>query len=157
MLQSYTLAGQTVTPTWKPIHRAVSQETSSRMIQLLVSQAIGGEACEALVPGYDIAAKTGTASIPSLGGNYLPSTTIASTAGFGPVENDPSHQFVVLVKIDKPSNQWGSETAAPVVRDIFEHLFQYYKIMPTPNPVQPSNGVCSIATSSKIVPWSPQP
>jgi cell division protein FtsI (penicillin-binding protein 3) len=42
VLQSYTLAGQTVTPTWKPIGQAVSQETSSRMIQLLVQQAIGG-------------------------------------------------------------------------------------------------------------------
>jgi cell division protein FtsI (penicillin-binding protein 3) len=127
------------------------------MINLLVSQAVGGEACEALVPGYDIAAKTGTASIPSLGGNYLPSSTIASTAAFGPVENDPSQQFVVLVKVDKPADQWGSETAAPVVRDIFRHLFQYYKMMPEANPVQPSNGVCSGVNSYRIVPWTPQP
>ena len=157
VLQSYTLAGQTVTPTWKPIHRAVSQETSSRMISLLVQQAVGGEACEALVPGYDLAAKTGTASIPSLGGNYLPSTTIASTAAFGPVESDPAHQFVVLVKVDQPTVIYGSEVAAPVVRDIFEHLFQYYKIMPTANPAQPSTGVCPYPNSPSLVPWSPQP
>jgi cell division protein FtsI (penicillin-binding protein 3) len=110
-----------------------------------------------LVPGYDIAAKTGTASIPSLGGNYLPSMTIASTMGFGPVENDPAHQFVVLVKVDRPAVVWGSEVAAPVVRDIYQHLFQYYKIMPTAHPVQPSNGVCAGVNSPQIVPWSPQP
>ncbi len=154
VLQSYVLAGKTVTPVWNPIHRAVSEETSSRMVQLLVSQAIGGEACEALVPGYDIAAKTGTASIPSLGGNYLPESTIASTMAFGPVENDPAHQFVVLVKVDKPADPWGSEVAAPVVRDIYQHLFQYYKIMPAAHPVQPTNGVCPIATSTQLVPWS---
>jgi len=77
------------------------------MSQLLVKQAVGGEACKALVPGYDIAAKTGTASIPSLGGNYLPGTTIASTAAYGPVDNDPSHEYIVLVKVDKPADQWG--------------------------------------------------
>ncbi len=157
VLQSYTLAGRTVTPTWKPIHRAVSEQTSSRIIQLLVQQAVGGEACQALVPGYDLAAKTGTASIPSLGGNYLPSQTIASTAAFGPVENDPSHQFVVLVKVDQPNVIYGSEVAAPVVRDIFYHLFEYYKMMPTAHPTQPSSGVCAGVNDYRTVPWSPQP
>ena len=157
VLQSYTLAGKTVTPTWNPIHRAVSEETSSRMSQLLIKQAIGGEACKALVPGYDIAAKTGTASIPSLGGNYLPGTTIASTAAYGPVDNDPSHEYVVLVKVDKPADQWGSEVAAPVVRDIFEHLFQWYKIAPTAHPVQPTNGVCTDVNLPTFVPWTPLP
>jgi cell division protein FtsI/penicillin-binding protein 2 len=142
VLQSYTLGGKTITPAWPPLHRAVSQNTSDRMVKLLAHQAIDGEACLALVPGYNIAAKTGTASIPSLGGNYYPNTTIASTAAFGPIDADPSHQFVILVKVDKPATQWGSEVAAPVVHDLFQHLFDYYKIAPSLNPVQPTKTYC---------------
>jgi cell division protein FtsI (penicillin-binding protein 3) len=155
LLQSYTLGGKTVTPSYPPIHRAISQDTSSRIKDLLVQQAVGGEACQALVPGYDIAAKTGTASIPSEGGNYLPNSTIASTAAFGPVDNDLSQQFVVLVKVDKPAVPWGSEVAAPVVRNIFEHLFEYYKILPATDPVQPTGGVCSYVNSPRLMPLPP--
>ncbi|MDB5077406.1 MAG: Peptidoglycan glycosyltransferase [Chloroflexi bacterium] len=142
VLQSYTVAGKTTTPSWPALHRAVSQDTSDRMKQLLLQQAVHGEACKALVPGYDIAAKTGTASIPSLGGNYYRNSTIASTAAFGPVGADLSQQFVVLVKVDKPATQWGSTVAAPVVHDIYQHLFDYYKIPPASNPVQPKQ-MCS--------------
>jgi cell division protein FtsI/penicillin-binding protein 2 len=138
VLQSYTMGGKTITQSWAPLHRAVSQDTSDRMKRLLVQQAVGGEACLALVPGYNIAAKTGTASIPSLGGNYYSNTTIASTAAFGPVDVDLSHQFVILVKVDKPNGTWGSEVAAPIVRDIFQHLFEYYKIAPSKDPQQPN-------------------
>jgi cell division protein FtsI/penicillin-binding protein 2 len=157
LLASYTLAGKTVTPAWPPIQRAISSQTSERMRKLLVSQAIGGEACKALVPGYDIAAKTGTASIPAAGGNYYPNTTIASTVAFGPVDAPIGQQYVVLVKVDKPAVQWGSEVAAPVVNDIFQHLFQYYKIMPAANPVQPKNGICHEVNSSQLDPWPPKP
>ena len=155
VLQTYTLAGKTVTPAWNPIRRAVSQQTSDRMKALLVKQAVGGEACRALVPGYDIAAKTGTASIPSLGGNYLPDTTIASTAAFGPLSEDLSHQFVVLVKVDKPNDPWGSDVAAPVVGDIYQQLFSYYDIPPAQHPVQPSAGVCPQASSALLVTPTP--
>jgi cell division protein FtsI/penicillin-binding protein 2 len=148
LLQSYTLAGKTVTPSYSPIQQAVSEQTAARMQKLLVEQAVGGEACQALVPGYDIAAKTGTATIPN-----DPSHTIASTAAFGPVGEDVDQQFVVLVKIDKPNDTYGSEVAAPLVRDILAHLFQYYKIAPSAHPAQPTHGVCAYVNSSQLKPW----
>jgi cell division protein FtsI/penicillin-binding protein 2 len=108
------------------------------MKQILVQQAVNGEACFALVPGYDIAAKTGTASISAAGG-YADGQTYASTAAFGPVGDlDPNHQFVVLVVMKKPSPQWGSLVAAPAVRQIFQQLFDYYKVPPAQDPYQPS-------------------
>jgi cell division protein FtsI/penicillin-binding protein 2 len=150
ILQSYTLAGKTVTPSYPPLGTAVTQETSDRMTNLLVQQAVGGEACQALLPGYDIAAKTGTASIPGDSQN-----TIASTAAYGPVGADPNDQFVVLVKVDKPVDIYGSEVAAPIVRDLFYHLVNRYQIAPAAHPQQPTDGVCRYVNSSQRVPWQP--
>ena len=52
----------------------------------------------ALVPGYRLAGKTGTAADPHPGG-YDPPPRSASFIGWGPVD-DP--QFIVLVKLDRP-------------------------------------------------------
>ncbi len=133
IVQSYTLNGKTTVIQPQRVRQVISSDTDALMNSILVSQATNGEACEALVPGYDIAAKTGTASIPQFG-SYAPSQTIASTAAFAPAE-DP--QFVVLVKLDKTNPQWGSETAAPTVHNVLEQLFNYYKIPPAADPVQP--------------------
>ena len=82
-----------------------------------------------LIEGYDVAGKTGTASIPLATGGYHEDLTIASYVGFGPVE-DP--RFVILVKIDRPTVEpWGSLVAAPVFRAIATELFRYYHIPPS--------------------------
>ena len=134
IVQSYTLNGKTTVIPPQRVRQVISSDTDAQMNDILVHQAIGGEACLALVPGYDVAAKTGTASIPQFG-TYSPNQTIASTAAYAPYE-DP--QFAILVKIDRPYLQWGSETASPVVKDILQKLFDYYKIPPATNPIQPT-------------------
>jgi cell division protein FtsI/penicillin-binding protein 2 len=141
LLQSYTLDGRTYDYQPKVIRRIVSPATARTVTSIMVNSAVGGEACEALVPGYDIAAKTGTASIPTATG-YDPTLTIASTEAFAPAE-DP--QFAVLVKLDKPrtGGGFGSETAAPVVHDIMRRLFEYYKIAPAAQPRQPQSSYCA--------------
>lgn len=137
IVQSYSINGKTTTIQPQVIRRVISTSTADTMKHILVDQAVGGEGCYALVSGYDIAAKTGTASIPQYGG-YASGQTVASTAAFGPVgDTDPTHQFVVLVAINKPYPQWGSLVAAPAVSQIFQQLFDYYKIPPSQNPVQP--------------------
>jgi cell division protein FtsI/penicillin-binding protein 2 len=69
----------------------------------------------ALVPGYRIAGKTGTAQIP-VNGFYDSTQTNASFIGWGPVD-DP--QFMIYVWLERPSASiWGSETAAPVFGEI---------------------------------------
>ena len=78
-----------------------------------------------LVPGYYVAGKTGTASIPVAGG-YDPTQTIASFVGVVPA-NDP--QFVVLVKIDRPQDEpWGSLIAKPAFALIAQELTRYLKV-----------------------------
>lgn len=142
LLQSYTLSGKTYVVQPQVVRQVVSPATSDLMRRILVDSAIDGEACKALVPGYDIAAKTGTASIPSLGGNYYANTTIASTAAFAPAD-DP--KFVILAIVNKPNVQWGSVVAAPVIHDIAQRLFDYYGIPKSPASelTQPANSVCT--------------
>jgi cell division protein FtsI/penicillin-binding protein 2 len=86
-----------------------------------------GEADQAIVPGYRIAGKTGTAQIPIPGG-YDPERSIASFIGWGPAD-DP--RFVVLVILDRPSTSiWGSETAAPVFASLAQRLVVLMDIPP---------------------------
>ena len=103
----------------------ISAETADKMTDAL-SQAVENEASDALVPGYRIAGKTGTAQIPG-GEGYLEDKTNASFIGWGPVD-DP--QFVIYVWLEKPSPIWGSLTAAPVFSEITQRLVVLMKIPP---------------------------
>ncbi|HMQ33569.1 MAG TPA: penicillin-binding transpeptidase domain-containing protein, partial [Chloroflexaceae bacterium] len=88
-----------------------------------------------LVPGYQVAAKTGTSSIPLEGGGYDPYYTIGSVLGFAPAEEA---RYVVLVKIDRPKDDiWGVGTAIPVFYTVMDELMRYEKIPPDPALVSP--------------------
>lgn len=87
-----------------------------------------------LVPGYEVTAKTGTASIPDGNGGYEP-YTIGSVVGFGPAEGA---RYVVLVKIDRPKDDiWGVGTAIPVYQAVMDKLMRYAKIPPDPAYIGP--------------------
>jgi cell division protein FtsI/penicillin-binding protein 2 len=88
----------------------ISPETASTLSGML-AVSLESEGSLALVPGYRIAGKTGTAQIP-VNGFYDSTQTNASFIGWGPVD-DP--QFMIYVWLERPSASiWGSETAAPV-------------------------------------------
>jgi cell division protein FtsI/penicillin-binding protein 2 len=122
------------------MRRVVSRRTARTLTKMLTQSAVGppgsyGEAACALVPGYEVAAKTGTANLVSpVTQNYMegPGSTIASTLGYAPAFHP---RFSVLAVIQKPRTpwpnaQWGSETAAPLVHDVFESLFLHYHEQP---------------------------
>jgi cell division protein FtsI/penicillin-binding protein 2 len=107
--------------------RPIRPETAHTLSQMLATSLEAGEGSQALVEGYRIAGKTGTAQIPTPGG-YDPTATVGSFIGWGPVD-DP--QFIVLVKLDKPSSSiWGSETAAPVFAQLVRRLVVLMEIPP---------------------------
>ena len=59
---------------------------------------------------------------------YDPTATVGSFIGWGPVD-DP--QFIVLIKLDKPTSSiWGSETAAPVFSTLVKRLVVLMEIPP---------------------------
>lgn len=115
------------------VRRVISPQTAHTLTTMLVHSAVGGEASKALIKGYNIAAKTGTANIPSPNGGYDPTATIASIVGYAPAFHP---RFVALVIIRHPRDTlYGSIAAAPVMRDLFSELFMHYNIPPIPNAV----------------------
>jgi cell division protein FtsI/penicillin-binding protein 2 len=85
------------------------------------------ESSQALLPGYRLAGKTGTAQIPTDYG-YDPSRTNVSFIGWGPVD-DP--QFMVYVWLQTPTSSiWSSETAAPVFSQVAEQTVILLNIPP---------------------------
>ena len=93
----------------------IKAETAATLTGMLATS-LENEASAALVPGYRVAGKTGTAQIPTPFGFYDSSQTNASFIGWGPVD-DP--QFMIYVWLERPTTSiWGSETAAPVLSEV---------------------------------------
>lgn len=92
----------------------ISLQTSDVLSEMLAIS-LEDESSLALVPGYRVAGKTGTAEIP-VNGFYDISQTNTSFIGWGPVD-DP--QFMIYVWLEKPTTSpWGAETAAPVFSEM---------------------------------------
>jgi cell division protein FtsI/penicillin-binding protein 2 len=93
----------------------------------MLVEVVERQATEALIPGYRIAGKTGTAQIPTAVG-YDPTDTIVSFVGYAPAD-DP--KFIILVKLDRPkTSRWAGSTATPAFRAIAESLLIYLHIPP---------------------------
>lgn len=104
----------------------VSAETARTLTELLAIS-LEGEASDALVPGFRVAGKTGTAEIPTPQG-YTTGLTNASFVGWGPVD-DP--QFIVYIWLEKPTtSMWGSLVAAPVFSEVVQRLVVLMNIPP---------------------------
>lgn len=105
--------------------RVISQQASQLLTGMLTQAALYGTGL--VVPGYSIAAKTGTATTQGISADQ----TEASVAGFLPASNP---QFVILVKLDRPQkNIYGSTAAAPLWKQIAQQLMWYYAVPPDLN------------------------
>ncbi len=113
----------------------IKPETARTMTEML-SISLEGESSDALVEGYRVAGKTGTAEIASFGG-YTESLTNASFVGWGPAD-DP--EFIVYIWIEKPTSSiWSSIVAAPVFSDVVEELVILLNIPPDEIRLQMAN------------------
>jgi cell division protein FtsI/penicillin-binding protein 2 len=105
----------------------ISAETARLTSEILATAMENGQSL-GLVPGYRIAAKTGTAQIPAPNGLYLRDQINASFLGWGPVD-DP--QFMVYVWLEKPqSEDWASLVAAPIFKEVVERTVVLLNIPP---------------------------
>lgn len=96
----------------------ISAETAHTLTEML-ARSLEIESSDALVPGYRVAGKTGTAEIPTPYG-YTSDLTNASFVGWGPVD-DP--RFVIYIWLEKPqASVWGSIVAAPVFSEAVQRL-----------------------------------
>jgi cell division protein FtsI/penicillin-binding protein 2 len=104
----------------------ISAETA-RTLNEMLAVSLEQESSLALLPGYRLAGKTGTAQIPVAYG-YDAFHTNVSFVGWGPVD-DP--QFIIYVWMERPSTSiWASETAAPVFAEVAEQTVIMLNIPP---------------------------
>ncbi|HZD58323.1 MAG TPA: penicillin-binding protein 2 [Anaerolineales bacterium] len=104
----------------------ITAETAHKITKMLATS-LEVESSVALVDGYQVAGKTGTAEIPTPLG-YTSSATNASFIGWGPVD-DP--RFLVYIWLEKPTTSpWGSVVAAPVFHDAVERLVVLMNLPP---------------------------
>jgi cell division protein FtsI (penicillin-binding protein 3) len=87
----------------------------------------GGTASGAAIPGYDMAGKTGTASMV-VNGKYSDTKYVASFIGMVPTDNP---QLVVAVVVDEPQGSiYGGSVAAPAFQKIVGWAVPYFGISP---------------------------
>ncbi len=108
--------------------RAISEQTSLQMQDILEQAVSIGSGKNASISGYKIGGKTGTAQKYENGviarGKY-----VSTFIGFAPAD-DP--EYIVLMIVDEPKGglYYGSMVAAPYVRDIFANIFEYIGLKP---------------------------
>jgi len=126
ILKSYIQNGQQYNTNTQILGTPISTQTADILSEMLAIS-LEQEASDALVDGYRVAGKTGTAEI-AVNGQYSSGATNASFVGWGPVD-DP--KFIVYVWLEKPkSSIWGSIVAAPVFRDTVKQLVVLMNIPP---------------------------
>ncbi len=126
IVKAYIRNGQQIEVSPKLMTAPIKAETARTLSEMLAN-ALANEASPALVPGYRLAGKTGTASIPTAQG-YTSPLTNASFVGWGPVD-DP--QFIVYIWMEKPAaSPWASVIAAPVFHDVVEKVVTILRIPP---------------------------
>jgi cell division protein FtsI (penicillin-binding protein 3) len=104
--------------------RVVSAEAARATVQMLETVPVTGTLADRVsIPGYRVAAKTGTAEIAE-GGGYGANRMI-SIAGMLPADNP---QYVVVVSIVKPQTIRFSSAAAPAFEAIAGHVMKHYRV-----------------------------
>ncbi|MBQ4537204.1 MAG: peptidoglycan glycosyltransferase [Lachnospiraceae bacterium] len=101
----------------------VSEETSETMRSILEMVVSEGSGKNGAIEGFRIGGKTATSeTLPRGRGQY-----ISSFVGFAPAD-DP--QVIAIAIVNKPEGTYyGSQVAAPIVRQLFENILPYLGIM----------------------------
>lgn len=111
--------------------QVIDKENARKVLAMLetVTQP-GGTATKAAVPGYRVAAKTGT-SRKAIAGGYG-DEYFAYTAGVAPA-SDPRVALVVVVNEPQGDNYYGGSVAGPVFAEILKGTLQILNVAPDEN------------------------
>lgn len=112
--------------------RVLKEETSKTLLKMMENvTSEGGTAVGAVIPGYRVAGKTGTADIAENGG-YAGKNTL-SFIGIAPAD-DP--QLICAVILQAPESN-SSATVAPPFKSVMTYALQKFKIPPTGSALTP--------------------
>jgi cell division protein FtsI (penicillin-binding protein 3) len=111
--------------------QVISPQAATSVVNMLETVVSGGYAASELqIPGYRVAAKTGTAQMSDGNGQYS-SSYITSLAGLAPADNP---QYVVSVTIAKPVTIDSALAAAPVFQKIMSQVLKQNRVLPSTTP-----------------------
>ncbi|MBE0529148.1 MAG: penicillin-binding protein 2, partial [Thermoleophilia bacterium] len=105
--------------------RVISGKVARQVREMLALAVAEGTGQAARIPGYEVAGKTGTAEIPVPGG-YAKDLYFASFVGMVPADHP---RLVILVAVNG-TPMFGSEAAAPAVKEIMSFSLQHLEIAP---------------------------
>jgi cell division protein FtsI/penicillin-binding protein 2 len=108
--------------------QVISSRTAHTMLQMMVAVHEQPDLRAYRVPGYHVAAKTGTADTPTNVG-YNTDLTVGSLVALFPA-NEP--RFAVLIRLDGPEKLYGGVVAAPILKELAMELLTYYRVPPSP-------------------------
>ena len=108
-------------------HRVVSTMTAAEMKKMLEGVVLFGTARRAILDGYTVAGKTGTAQkVDPATGAYSKTKYVASFIGFAPV-NNPA--ITIAVILDSPIGlHQGGQVSAPVFKRIATQVLEYLHV-----------------------------
>jgi len=109
------------------VRQVISPKTARTMLQMLVSVHEQPDLKPYRVPGYHIAAKTGTADTPTNVG-YNTDLTVGSMIALLPADEP---RLVVLIRLDGPEKLYGGVVAAPMLKELAQELLSYYRVAPS--------------------------
>ena len=133
IVRGYVYSNGAVTATAPSQQReALTPSVAATMNKMLEQVVLSGTGTNAIIPGYSVAGKTGTATIPYPGKDLLLNGQYnASFVGYAPA-NAPVLSIIVVVQ--RPlTTIYGGAVAAPVFQEVMSYALHHYGI--------PSNGV----------------
>jgi cell division protein FtsI/penicillin-binding protein 2 len=108
--------------------RIISPGIDREVKAMLKDVVLGGTGTAAAIPGYTVAGKTGTGSIPGPHGYSDSTGYMASFVGMVPASKP---RLVVLVVVDRPRGAiYGGTVAAPAFQEIAKFDLQYLGVTP---------------------------
>jgi len=140
LVRGYVYANGSTKPTPPSVKReALSPAVAQTMNQMLQQVVLAGTGTNAIIPGYSVAGKTGTASMPYPGRDSLMFGAYnASFVGFAPANNPVLSMIVV---IERPQTTiFGGAVAAPVFQQVMSYALHHYGIPSNGTMVKPLKG-----------------
>jgi cell division protein FtsI (penicillin-binding protein 3) len=112
------------------VRQVISPQTAATLTDILASVVADGTGHKAVVPGYAVAGKTGTAQKPDpVTHVYSRKPGVLSFIGFVPAG---APRLVILALLDEPKTVvWGSEAAAPIFAAVAAPVLRHLDVAPT--------------------------
>ena len=102
------------------IRKVMSKDKSKKLLEILTEAVEQGTGTNAIINGYKIAGKTGTAE-KFINGEYSKKYFVSSFASIFPADTP---KFVCIISVDSPEyhKHWGNITAAPIAKEIYKQI-----------------------------------